>query len=155
MPTDSPPFPKPASHQTSVAVDPNIGSGSGLADGAMGARDDLPFGPVNHDADRNSDRAMPSAAGLERGAGRSQLLERVVAGAHATIDHLADSAAPHVNRLTESLHGTGNRVHDSAGQLRESGGEWAESLRSTVREHPLAALGAALAVGLLVAKLWR
>ena len=60
-----------------------------------------------------------------------------------------------MNRLHESLADTGDTLHARADQMRETRDEWAESLRSTVRENPLAALGVALAVGVLIARLSR
>jgi ElaB/YqjD/DUF883 family membrane-anchored ribosome-binding protein len=80
---------------------------------------------------------------------------RVVHGAHDTIDRLADTAAPHVQRLQEGVSAATEAMQSRAGQLRETGDEWAEGLRNTVRENPLAALAAALAVGMVVARLTR
>jgi len=74
------------------------------------------------------------------------VLSRVVRGAHDTLDRLAESAAPHVQRLQE---GVGGR----AAQVKEVGDEWAESLRCTVRDNPLAAVATALALGVLIARL--
>ena len=88
-------------------------------------------------------------------AARGDLMDQVVSTAHETIDRLADTAAPHVNRLTEGLSEAGEQMHDEAGKLREASAEWAETLRGIVRDNPLAALGTALAVGLLVARLTR
>lgn len=78
----------------------------------------------------------------------NDMFSRVVQGAHETIDRLADSAAPHVHRLQDT-------VSSRADQAREVSDEWAENLRSTVRENPLAAVAAALAVGVLIARLTR
>ena len=86
---------------------------------------------------------------------RGDLMDQAVSTANETIDRLADTAAPHVNRLTESLSEAGEQMHDEAGKLREASAEWAEALRGIVRDNPLAALGTALAVGLLVARLTR
>lgn len=80
------------------------------------------------------------------GGGGNDVLQRVVKGAHETLDRLADSAAPHVQRWQESV-GTG------AGHVKEIGDEWTESLRCTVRENPLAAVATALALGVLIARL--
>jgi len=74
------------------------------------------------------------------------MLSRVVQGAHQTIDRLAETAAPHVQRLQE---GVGARAE----HVKEVGDEWAESLRCTVRDNPLAAVATALALGVLIARL--
>jgi ElaB/YqjD/DUF883 family membrane-anchored ribosome-binding protein len=83
----------------------------------------------------------------------SELLDRVVEGAHHAIDRLADSAAPHVQRLQQGVASASDTLHERAGQARELGDEWAESLRCTVRENPLAAVATALLVGVLIARL--
>lgn len=102
---------------------------------------------------------VASGNGNSTGDGHAQpatdLMNRVVQGAHQTIDRLAEQAAPHVQRLQEGAHDANAALHNRAEQAREVGDEWAESLRCTVRQHPLAAVAAALAVGLLVAKLTR
>lgn len=84
---------------------------------------------------------------------QSDVLNRVVQGAHSTIDKLAETAAPHVQRLEQSVTSASDTLHARAGQAREVSDEWAESLRTTVRENPLAAVATALAVGLLIARL--
>jgi ElaB/YqjD/DUF883 family membrane-anchored ribosome-binding protein len=81
------------------------------------------------------------------------LIGRIAQSAHQTIDRLAETAAPHVNRLQESL--SSDVLHQRADDMRELRDEWVESLRVTVRENPLAAVGVALAVGVLVARLTR
>ncbi|MCD0416571.1 hypothetical protein LOC51_05030 [Rubrivivax sp. JA1024] len=86
---------------------------------------------------------------------QDELLQRVVQGAHETIDRLADRAAPHVSRLHDGVHDAQERLHAKADALRETGDEWTESLRETVREHPIAAIATALAVGVLIARLTR
>lgn len=86
---------------------------------------------------------------------QDELLQRVVQGAHDTIDRLAERAAPHVSRVQEGVHDANERLHAKADALRETGDEWTESLRDTVREHPIAAVATALAVGMLIARLTR
>ncbi len=89
------------------------------------------------------------------GAGDSDVMSRVVRTAHDTIDRLADRAAPHVRRMQEGVSGTSEKVHDQVDHWRETGDEWAESLRETVREHPIGAIATALVAGLLIARLTR
>jgi ElaB/YqjD/DUF883 family membrane-anchored ribosome-binding protein len=90
------------------------------------------------------------------GAARAEdLISRIAQTAHETIDRLAESATPHVSRWQEGISGAGESLQLRADQVREMSDEWAESLRTTVRENPLAAVGVALAVGVLVARLSR
>lgn len=83
------------------------------------------------------------------------LLNRVVQGAHEAIDRLAGTAAPHVHRLQEQVASAGETLNVKASDVRDMGDEWTESLRSTVREHPVAAMATALAVGMLIARITR
>ncbi len=83
------------------------------------------------------------------------LVQSVAQGAHQTIDRLAEQVTPHVQRLQDNMAGATDMLDARADQIREMGDEWLEVLRSTVRENPLAALGAALALGVLVARLSR
>jgi len=89
----------------------------------------------------------------DSGLHHKDVLGQVVQGAHNTVDRLAESAAPHVQRLQEGVNSASEMLHARTDQAREVGDEWAESLRTTVREHPLASLAAALAIGIVVAKL--
>jgi len=141
MATESLPFPTSAASSGA----PDVSGASGYEAGRESTY-----------ADPGSRNAVGDAGdGADGGAHRGELLDRVVRTAHSTIDRLADTAAPHVSRLSQTLNEAGERVQDGAGQVREAGDEWAETLRGTVREHPLAALAAALAIGMLVAKLTR
>lgn len=85
----------------------------------------------------------------------ADLMTRVVRGAHDTIDRLAEQAAPQLQRLDEGLAGAGSALHDKSEQWRETGDAWAESLRCTVRDNPLAAVVGALALGVLIARVTR
>ncbi|MCW5659575.1 MAG: hypothetical protein KIT60_17890 [Burkholderiaceae bacterium] len=111
--------------------------------------------PAGPDVTRSS--PIPSAgadgAVADTAARTDDLIGRIAQSAHETIDRLAETAAPHVSRLQGSL--SGDALHQRADQVRELRDEWTESLRETVRENPLAAVGIALAVGVLVARLTR
>ncbi|MGE5523894.1 MAG: glycine zipper domain-containing protein [Rhodospirillaceae bacterium] len=78
----------------------------------------------------------------------------------------AGEAASTVNRATERVHETVDRVADAATsslqQLGINSEEWlamkdraVETTRGYVRENPLMALGIALAVGILLARITR
>ena len=82
-------------------------------------------------------------------------LDRWVERLHSGIDRLADAAVPRLLRLQSGLRATRGTVRRQAGMVREDGEAWAESLRCTVREHPVKAIAVAAAFGLLLARLSR
>lgn len=102
---------------------------------------DIATTTAGHDADTRKDAP--------------ELMRRVVQGAHETIDHLADAAAPQVQKLQQGVDDAGQRLHARADQIRTLGDEWMASLRGTVRESPLTAVATALLLGMLVARVRR
>lgn len=92
--------------------------------------------------------ALPSSA-------RPELMDRVVRGAHDTVDKLADKAKPQLQRLQEGAGNASDTLHARVDQARDVSDQWAESLRVAIRENPLAAVGTALAIGLIFARLSR
>jgi ElaB/YqjD/DUF883 family membrane-anchored ribosome-binding protein len=80
---------------------------------------------------------------------------RAVRTAHETIDRVAETAEPHVRHLQEGMHTARDKLRATTEGARETGDEWIESLRTTVRDHPLATVATALAVGMLLARMTR
>jgi ElaB/YqjD/DUF883 family membrane-anchored ribosome-binding protein len=80
------------------------------------------------------------------------LLDSVVRGVHDTVDRVAATAAPAVDKLVGGVSNASGAAQQRAREVSELGQEWAETLRATVREHPLASLAVALAVGVLVSR---
>ena len=93
-----------------------------------------------------SEKAPPASVGL---------LRKAVQGAHETIDRLADSAAPAVRQLGESVAAAEETLHAKTDQLRETRDQWIEGARGTVRANPLACVAAALALGAVIARITR
>jgi ElaB/YqjD/DUF883 family membrane-anchored ribosome-binding protein len=83
------------------------------------------------------------------------MLKSAVEGAHETLDRLADRAAPAVQQLGERVEAAGDSLHETTAQLRETRDAWVESVRCSVRDNPLVALAAAVAVGAVLAGLMR
>jgi len=83
------------------------------------------------------------------------LADRMAQGAHHTIDRLAETAGPHIERVEGALAGATVRMKDGARQVREKGDEWADDLRATVRRNPLSAVVVSMAVGALIARITR
>jgi ElaB/YqjD/DUF883 family membrane-anchored ribosome-binding protein len=94
------------------------------------------------------DAAIDSAAAAE-----GDVIRRVVQGAHEAVDRIADKAIPAVERLKDTYAGATEAIKHRADQAVDLKDEWTESLRAAVREHPLAAIGTALAIGALLARL--
>jgi ElaB/YqjD/DUF883 family membrane-anchored ribosome-binding protein len=95
-----------------------------------------------------ADAAIDQAAAAER-----DVMRRVVQGAHEAVDRLADKAIPAVERLRGTYNDAAETLKQRADQAADLKDEWTESLRMAVREHPLAAIGTALALGVILAKL--
>ena len=95
-----------------------------------------------------ADAAIDLAAVAER-----DVMRRVVQGAHEAVDRIADKAIPAVERLRGSYNEAADSLTQRADQAVDLKDEWTESLRTAVREHPLAAIGTALAVGVILARL--
>ena len=87
-------------------------------------------------------------------------------GAHAVIDQVSDNARPAVERIAGEAHAIVDRLAGAAGsagasiglkgeQLGQAGRRVTSQARSYVGEHPLAAVGIALAAGFLVSRLIR
>ncbi len=102
---------------------------------------------------RASRSSMASSATGSTPASGNEILDRVVSGAHNAIDRLAETVAPHVQRMQDGVSHANQSLHQRSDDMRDLSDEWADSLRTTVRENPLAAVAAAVAVGILVAKL--
>lgn len=135
--------PFPTSTSATSGTDSDLGSATGTTVGssASGMSGGLSGAPSGNGT------SSPSTA--------TDMLSRVVQGAHHTIDRLADTAAPAVQRLQDGVHAAGDSLSQRASDAREMGDEWAESLRGTVRDNPLTAVVTALAVGVLIARLTR
>jgi ElaB/YqjD/DUF883 family membrane-anchored ribosome-binding protein len=80
-------------------------------------------------------------------------LSRVKQTAHDTVDRLADKAGPAIERMKSSMSGMSDSMHARGEHLAEMQEQWMESCRTTVREHPLAAIGIAVVAGMVLSKM--
>ena len=114
---------------------------------------------TNADLSAGARGSMPGSDGGMASDGRSlngpAMLHNVAQGAHQTIDRLAEQVTPQLQRLQENMASATETLDERADQLRLMSDEWIDTLRSTVRENPLGALAAALALGMLVARVAR
>jgi len=95
-----------------------------------------------------ADAAIDQAADAER-----DVMRRVVQGAHEAVDRIADKAIPAVERLRGTYNDAAESLKQRADQAIDLKDEWTESLRTAIREHPIAAVGTALALGVIIARL--
>ena len=84
-----------------------------------------------------------------------KMVQGVAEAAHATIDRLADQAKPAVRQLAATASSAEVVLQAKTDQLRQTGIEWSEGLRSTIRQNPLASVLGALALGALIARITR
>ena len=77
-------------------------------------------------------------------AGSQKQIERVSDGAHRAVDQAASRAGAIADRFGEK-----------ADELMEMKEDWVEAARGYVREHPVAALGVALAAGYVMSAILR
>lgn len=99
-----------------------------------------------------SPNTFPEAGEPSRGLASTQPepLDRPAPGTHPTVDALADKAAAGVRDIQGKLAHAGDALHERTRQWRGVQEEWTACARTAVRENPLQAVGAALAVGALV-----
>jgi ElaB/YqjD/DUF883 family membrane-anchored ribosome-binding protein len=79
-------------------------------------------------------------------------IERVARGAHSAVDRVAGTASTAVERVRSGVQGAVGTVTERMHDLSSRREVWTDSARERVREHPLAALGVALAAGYLLSR---
>jgi ElaB/YqjD/DUF883 family membrane-anchored ribosome-binding protein len=82
-------------------------------------------------------------------------IERIARGAHSAVDRVAGTASTAVERVRSGVQGAVGTVNEKMSDLSASREVWVDSARERVREHPLATVGAALALGYLLARILR
>ena len=86
--------------------------------------------------------------------------------ARSTTDQLGEKAHSGIDRLSATAHGAVDRAANAAATAADRFGtkshellvardQWMDTTRGYVREHPLAALGIALAAGYLLSRITR
>jgi ElaB/YqjD/DUF883 family membrane-anchored ribosome-binding protein len=83
------------------------------------------------------------------------VMNRVVQGAHEAVDRVAEKAGPAVERIRSGVSGAAESLHTHAEEFGALQEQWMQSARSCVREHPLATVAVAVAVGVLLSRISR
>ena len=109
--------------------------------------------PATPSSGGSGSRPVGAAADAQAEEAEHDVMRRVVQGAHEAVDRIADKAIPAVERLRGSYSDAAESLRERADQALDLKDEWTESLRSAIREHPIAAVGTALALGVIIAKL--
>lgn len=73
--------------------------------------------------------------------------------AQSSISRMSDTAHQAVNRASEVAQQTADRLTARGEEWMSSGNEWMESTRVYVRDHPMAAVGMAIAAGYLLSRI--
>ena len=73
--------------------------------------------------------------------------------AHGGIDRLSSGAHDAVDRAASAAVLAADRLGSKSKELLAARDEWVDATRGYVREHPLAALGVALAAGYLLSRI--
>ncbi len=87
------------------------------------------------------------------GAAADDVMNRVVQGAHETVDRVAEKAGPAVERLKSGVSSAAESLQAHAEEFGAMQEQWVQNARGCVRDHPLATVAVALAVGMLVSRI--
>ena len=90
-----------------------------------------------------------NTAGVQKAV--DERIENYSRGAHQAVDRATDA----VSRVAERLGDGIESIQDKRDQIMELPETWVEGARDYVREHPLQALGIALAAGYVLSMLMR
>lgn len=82
-------------------------------------------------------------------------IERVARSAHGAVDRVAGTASSAVERVRGGVQGAYGTVSEKMHDLSARREVWVDTARERVREHPLATVGAALAIGFVLARILR
>lgn len=141
MSTPSANIPFPSSDRP----DDNIGSSSAA-----------PYGSASSSASSNGGlgtTSAPAPGGTGNPGSTGATIDRLVRGAHDTIDRVAEKAAPMLDDLKTRVGATQERLSQRADDWVRLEHEMAERARTHVRNRPLTAVALAMAAGMLIARI--
>jgi ElaB/YqjD/DUF883 family membrane-anchored ribosome-binding protein len=91
--------------------------------------------------------STPSATSTGRSA------ENIAERATDRLGRLSETAQQTMDRVTDAASQAANRLSERGQELWEMRGEAVDTARSYVRQHPIATIGIAIAIGLLISRL--
>ena len=80
-------------------------------------------------------------------------VEKLSEQASAGLSRLSDTAQQTMGRVSEAASQAASRLSDRGHALYDMRSEYIETARTYVRQHPMAAIGIAIAIGLLISRL--
>lgn len=86
----------------------------------------------------------------ETAAAADVAVDRAAESAHAMVDRVAETAGPAVARVRGSIENATERLQSGVEHIGEVQSRWVENCRCSVRDHPLASIGLAVAAGVLL-----
>lgn len=134
-----------SSSGTGSSTGTSIGNASGFGSGSTGSSSGSGYGGPSSSTGGSSFAGGTSLAGGSTTTGERTLdrtMDKAVQVTHQAVDRAAGTVGQAANKLRSGYD-----------QLLEMEAEWADTARSRVRESPLAAVGIALAVGLVLGRL--
>lgn len=82
-------------------------------------------------------------------------VDRAAQGVHQAIDRGVAKVGPAVDRLRDSANSVSDTIHAKMDEVSGMQEQWTGSIREQVRAHPLAVVGGAVVVGLLLGRMMR
>jgi ElaB/YqjD/DUF883 family membrane-anchored ribosome-binding protein len=95
----------------------------------------------------------PTTPGFETAAAAENAVNRAAQSAHAMVDRVAEKAGPTVERVRSGINSASETLETGVEHFGEMQDRWLEDCRGCVRDHPLASVGLAVAVGVLLSRL--
>lgn len=96
---------------------------------------------------------MQNNTGMQGSSQTGGTVEKLTEQATAGFNRLSDSAQQTMGRVSQAASQAATRLSEKGRELYDMQDEYVETARSYVREHPIAAIGIAIAVGLLISRL--
>jgi ElaB/YqjD/DUF883 family membrane-anchored ribosome-binding protein len=84
-----------------------------------------------------------------------RVIDQAINAAHPAVENLGAGAHHTVDRLTAAATHTAEQIDRTGGQLRDAGSRMSNSVRTQLREQPIASLGIAVAAGFALSWLLR
>lgn len=101
----------------------------------------------------HADGSAGFSSGREPASTVAPRLDSAVRGVHETVDRVAAKVTPAIDQLVGTAHSATDAAHQRALRLNQTSTELAESVRATVRQHPLTSVAMALAAGYLASRI--